>query len=138
MTSSSVLEELWKGEYTLEKRKKESERLKKKYPDRIPVIVYPDKRAGNRTPQIDKHKYLVPNDLFISEFLCIIRQRLHMKSEEALFFFINETIPSPETSLLSVYKEHASPDGFLYMIYTVENTFGDENTFGVCTNTTYI
>jgi GABA(A) receptor-associated protein len=38
--------------------------------------------------------------------------------------FINNTLP-PAASLMSqIYKEHKDTDGFLYVIYSGESTFG--------------
>jgi hypothetical protein len=48
-------------QHTLEARKKEAQKMKEKYSDRIPVIV--EKAPGSDIPDIDKKKYLVPTDL---------------------------------------------------------------------------
>jgi GABA(A) receptor-associated protein len=41
-----------------EKRKSEAERIRTKYPDRVPVIC--EKTDLSDSPDIDKKKYLVP------------------------------------------------------------------------------
>jgi GABA(A) receptor-associated protein len=44
--------------------------------------------------------------------------------EKAIFIFVNNVLP-PSSSLLSqVYQEHMDEDGFLYVVYSSENTFG--------------
>ena len=49
---------------------------------------------------------------------------LIVSPEKAIFIFVNNVIP-PSSSLLSqVYQEHADEDGFLYVTYSSENTFG--------------
>lgn len=45
----------------LEKRRQEAEKIRRKYEDRIPVIVERAPRAD--IADIDKKKYLVPGDL---------------------------------------------------------------------------
>ena len=45
----------FKEENSLDKRKAESERIRQKYPDRIPVIC--EKAEGSDIPDIDKKKY---------------------------------------------------------------------------------
>ncbi len=45
--------------------------------------------------------------------------------EKAIFIFVNNVLP-PSSSLLSqVYQEHMDEDGFLYVLYSSENTFGE-------------
>jgi hypothetical protein len=61
----------------INKRKMESVRLLKKFPDRIPVLVKP---GNTMTPVIDKCKYLVPSDMSIGEFVNIIRKRVKLDS----------------------------------------------------------
>ncbi len=62
-------------QHTLEARKKEAQKMKEKYSDRIPVIV--EKAPGSDIPDIDKKKYLVPTDL-TGAFVCLSRSELHV------------------------------------------------------------
>lgn len=73
---------------------------------------------------IDKRKYLVPADLTVGQFVYVIRKRIRLPAEKAVFIFVNDILP-PTAALMSViYKEHKDPDGFLYITYSGENTFG--------------
>jgi GABA(A) receptor-associated protein len=105
--------------------KEESLRVRTKYPDRIPVIVHRSKTAGTDVPQIDKHKFLVPSDLTMGQFQYVIRKRLKLSPEKALFLFVEHAI-APTSSLISaVYDEYRDTDTmFLYVTYAMENTFG--------------
>jgi GABA(A) receptor-associated protein len=47
-----------------------------------------------------------------------------LSSEKALFVFINGTIPAMNALLSQIYREHQDEDGFLYINYNTENTFG--------------
>ena len=49
-----------------EKRKSEAERIRAKYPDRVPVIC--EKADRSDIPDIDKKKYLVPADLTVGQY----------------------------------------------------------------------
>ncbi len=105
-----------------EKRKLEAERIREKYPDRIPCIV--EKADKSDITPIDKKKYLVPSDLTVGQFVYVIRKRIKLSPEKAIFIFVNDVIP-PSSSLLSqVCAEHKDEDGFLYIVYSSENTFG--------------
>jgi GABA(A) receptor-associated protein len=95
-----------------------------KYPDRVPVICQRNKRADKDCPYIDKNKYLIPMDLTLGQFIYVIRQRMHLPSEKALFLFIDGNILSNSTMLSQVYQEYQDEDGFLYITYNTENTFG--------------
>jgi GABA(A) receptor-associated protein len=108
------------------KRKMESVRLLKKFPDRIPVLVKP---GNTMTPLIDKCKYLVPSDMSIGEFVNIIRKRVKLDSSKAMFVFVNNVLPPTSSVMRSIYEQHAESDGFLYITYSVENTFGFDLSF---------
>lgn len=114
---------LFQKENSLEKRKEESDKIRKKHPDRIPIIV--EKCDNNKDiPNIDKKKYLVPKELTVGQFQYVIRKRIKLDSQKALFFFINKKIPPTSELLTSVYEKNKDEDGFLYINYTGENTFG--------------
>jgi len=112
----------FKKMYNFEQRSTESERIRIKYPDKIPVIV--EKSKNSEIMDIDKRKYLVPSELTVGQFVYVIRKRIKIAPEEAIFLFINDTLP-PSSSLISqVYKENKDQDGFLYVVYSGESTFG--------------
>ena len=112
----------FKHEWSLFERQRESRRLRNKYPDRISIVIYP----GPRGPPIDKNKYLVPSVLTFGEFMHIIRKRMtKINPHQALVGFVNGVILPPSSrQLKEIYQECADPDGFLYVTYTLENTFG--------------
>ena len=97
-------------------------RLRKKYPNRIPVIVEKDPRS--KLNDIDKNKFLVPNDMNFSQFIYVIRKRIKLLPEEALFLFVNGQIAANGSSMNNIYQTHKDKDGFIYITYTSENTFG--------------
>ncbi|KAG0281144.1 ubiquitin-like protein atg8 [Linnemannia exigua] len=111
-------------EHTFEKRKAEAERIRQKYPDRIPVIC--ERIEKSDIAQIDKKKYLVPSDLTVGQFVYVIRKRIKLSPEKAIFIFVNEVLPPTAALMSSIYEEHQDKDGFLYITYSGENTFGAE------------
>ncbi len=114
----------FKVKHTFEKRFSESQRIINKYPDKIPVICEKG-RVGNDIPDIDRKKYLCPNDISIANFMFVIRKRIKLPPEKSIFLFVNDTNLVPTAALLSqVYEEHQDEDGFLYITYNGESTFG--------------
>mmetsp|Transcript_2705 Transcript_2705/g.9305 ORF Transcript_2705/g.9305 Transcript_2705/m.9305 type:complete len:129 (-) Transcript_2705:345-731(-) len=81
----------FKNEHPLEKRQAEAMRIREKYPDRIPVIV--EKAGRSDIPDIDKKKYLVPGDLTAGQFVYVIRKRIKLSPEKAIFIFVNNILP---------------------------------------------
>ncbi|MCO5550494.1 hypothetical protein L7F22_003981 [Adiantum nelumboides] len=112
----------FKEEHDLAKRTAESARIRQKYPDRIPVIV--EKAPRTDIPDIDKKKYLVPSDLNVGQFVFVIRKRIKLDAEKAIFIFVNNVLPPTAALMSSIYEEHKDQDGFLYVTYSGENTFG--------------
>ena len=102
--------------------KKESDRILSKYPDRVPIIV--NKEKISLLPDLKKNKYLVPKDMVISQFIFIIRKNLTLSSSEALFITINDKLCASNKKIVELYEEEKHEDGFLYIIYSSENTFG--------------
>jgi len=53
---------------------------------------------------LDKKKYLVPSDLTVGQFYFLIRKRIHLRPEDALFFFVNNVIPPTSATMGSLYQ----------------------------------
>jgi GABA(A) receptor-associated protein len=103
---------------------KEADRIMKKYPDRIPVIVSRNPNSKT-TPEIDKCRFLVPGDLTVGQFMYVIRKRLQLSPEKALFLFIDNAVACNTEFIYKVYNDsYDKEDRFLYAIYSCENTFG--------------
>lgn len=66
------------------------------------VIV--EKAPKARINDVDKKKYLVPSDLTVGQFYFLIRKRIHLRPEDALFFFVNNVIPPTSATMGSLYQ----------------------------------
>lgn len=110
------------------------------------VIV--EKAPKSRIGELDKKKYLVPSDLTVGQFYFLIRKRVHLRPEDALFFFVNNVIPPTSATMGSLYsvcinpntkgnvkicvlklvflllQDHREEDFFLYIAYSDENVYG--------------
>lgn len=111
----------FKRNYTEEVRKTESCRILTKYPDRIPVIA---EVQGDRLPPLEKKKYLVPAELTVGQFMFVLRKRIVLQPDQAIFLFCDSKVPPATMMMSQLYAESCEPDGFLYLAVTGENTFG--------------
>ncbi|KAK4586349.1 hypothetical protein RGQ29_023487 [Quercus rubra] len=68
--------------------------------------------------------FLVPRDMSVGQFIHILSSRLHLTPGKALFVFIKNTLPQTASLMGSIYESYKDDDGFLYMCYSSEKTFG--------------
>ena len=114
----------YRSEWTLEARRIESARVLLKYSDRVPVICEVA-RGSESTLTLDRHKYLVPCDLTVGQFLNVIRKRISLGAEQVLFMFTDDDSLQACSELIRVlYATRKHEDGFLYFSVATENTFG--------------
>jgi len=111
--------------YSFFERNTESSKIIKRYPDRIPVICEKN-RHDISCPEIDKHKYLVPYNITVGQFIYVIRKRIRLPASSALFLFVGEeaTLLPISAEMDDIYYRYKNKDGFLYIMYSRENVFG--------------
>ena len=112
---------MFRQKHSLEARKEESKRILSKYPQRIPVIC---ERANNNIKDLDKKKYLIPNDLKMIDFLMVVRRRLQLPAHQSIFVFVNDKLINGSELMSVIYENEVDDDGFLYVMYGGESTFG--------------
>ena len=112
----------FKRKNSFERRNQESKNILAKYPERIPIIV--EKYEGCELPEIDKLKYLVPRDMTMPQFIFVIRKRIKLDPSQTLFVMVNNTLVGSAKLISEIYDDLSDEDGFLYVTYTNENTFG--------------
>ncbi|NXO01120.1 GBRAP protein, partial [Rhinopomastus cyanomelas] len=89
---------LYKEEHPFEKRRCEGEKIRKKYPDRVPVRA--EERGGLGSLPL-------PNTFpppAVGQFYFLIRKRIHLRAEDALFFFVNNVIPPTSATMGQLYQ----------------------------------
>ena len=97
-------------------------------------------------------RYLVPADLTVGQFVYVGHKRIELSAEKAIFVFVKNTLPPigkypvmpndvffftfiamilctkslvvAAVLMSAIYEENKDQDGFLYMTYNGENTFG--------------
>ncbi|KAG8653334.1 hypothetical protein MANES_05G010700v8 [Manihot esculenta] len=73
-------------------------------------------------------RFLVPRDMSVGQFIHVLNIRLRLTPGKALFVFVKNTLPQTATLMNSVYESFKDEDGFLYMCYSSEKTFGHATT----------
>lgn len=116
----------FKSAFTFEQRREKSALVVQLHPGHIPVICEPcDTVSSLAAPMLDKKKYLVHGSLTVGLLMNVIRRRMQLPRDKALFLLINKNTMAPVSHTLNeVYARHRDPDGFLYVSYAFENVFG--------------
>lgn len=108
----------------LVKRQEDCEKIKENYPDRLPIIC--EKDPNSPITQISKTKYLVPYDMTVAQFSFIIRRKLNLEKDSALFLLVlgKHALTGSQT-MNEVYEKYKDKsDGFLYIAYANELIWG--------------
>jgi Autophagy protein Atg8 ubiquitin like len=59
----------------------------------------------------------------------VIRKRIKLSPEKAIFIFVDEVLPPAAGLMSSIYEEHKDEDGFLYITYDTPASLLD---FPIC------
>ncbi|XP_034958047.2 microtubule-associated proteins 1A/1B light chain 3C-like [Zootoca vivipara] len=115
----------YKQRKSLASRMKETTGVRTKYPSKIPIIL--ERYQKERTlPPLGRVKFLVSGDLSMSQFVYSLRARLSLTATQAFYLLVdNKSLPCLSLTVSEVYAAHKDDDGFLYIIYASQDTFGD-------------
>ncbi|XP_061470490.1 microtubule-associated proteins 1A/1B light chain 3C-like [Rhineura floridana] len=106
-------------------RMREAADIRTKYPSKIPVVVerYQKEKA---LPQLDRIKFLVSQDISMSQFIFTLRSRLSLTATQAFYLLVNnKSLPCLSLTISEVYHDNKDEDGFLYMTYASQEMFGN-------------
>jgi GABA(A) receptor-associated protein len=112
-----------------EKRAELSRKVRQRYPDRLPIILVCAGQASRRsgTPTANRSKLLVPPDYTMARVLLEVRHCMQppLQPHQAIYLFVGQGVLVPTSALMSsIYERFKDDDGFLYLYYGGENTFG--------------
>ncbi len=110
---------------SFEARKKRSNSLLSKYPDKIPVIL--EKSSKDKyLPKVDKNKLLVAHNMTVATIIQLLKTHIKIDEKTSIYIMVsnNNVMLSGSQSISDIYKNHQSNDGFLYLEYCTENVFG--------------
>ena len=118
--------------YDLDARKRHFERVmaSSKAEGRTPVILEPEPGCKFDTDAFKTVKRLCDRSITMSHMVLIARANIPSKlisPNEAIYLLVgegNNTLVNGPTPIADVYDKYKDEDGFLYITFTSENTFG--------------
>lgn len=99
-----------------------SSKLRAAHPDRYPIIF---QRKSTHDPELSQVKYLVPGFITLASLYSKVLPNIKFHSpNDTLIFFINGSMLNNSSLISSIYDNYSNDDGFLYITYATESTFG--------------
>ena len=115
-------------EKDIKERKDEFEKLLQtdKAKDKLPIICEPGKGSKFDKEDMKPLKLLCHRQMKMSKLHFSIRQRIkHLNKYEGIFLLVGNTVPPINDTVGNIYNLHKNKDdGFLYINFTPETTFG--------------
>ena len=96
-----------------------------KYPDRIPIVL-----SSKTYLKGNPLKFIVPYDLTITKFMVLLRTKIELKPQEAIFLFVKDTDTGSDIMLQSsitmelLYTQYKDKEHLLNLFFEKEAVFG--------------
>lgn len=88
---------------------------------RVPVIL---ETAPHVPFKLEKCRFWVPAAGTVADLMQSVRKQTKLGPEQALFLFVNNTLPPMNMLMSQLYRTHSASDRFLYAVLHTETTFG--------------
>ena len=96
------------------------DRLLQKHPRHVPTIF----SCGDHTTPMARSRFLIPEDMTGAQLHYVVRRRLTLEKEHALFLFAQKHLVPTHSTARELYQKYPGPDGHLHIVYARENVFG--------------
>merc|ERR1711907_161140 len=104
----------------------EVQRMRMKYPDRVPVLC--ERAPRSSLPQIAQKKFLIPGTMRCSELKYIIHREVKkigsIAGDQTIYLFVGNLAPKTSMTIGELYEQCPTQDGVLHVMYRAENTLG--------------
>ena len=115
----------FKENHSFDERKRQSQKILRKHPDRVPVVV---ERAssGQHVGELSQTKFLLPGDSTVTGFMHTLRKQVVSNPSDGFYMFCGSknVLVCGSNTFQHLYESYKDDDGFLYMLYARENVFG--------------
>jgi len=99
-------------------------KFKNKVLNRIPIVLIKDPNCKD-FEGFEKMNKLYPDYAKMADFMLMIKQKLSLDPDDALFFLVNgKKVVLGDEIMGNVYKEYKYVDGLLYIVYSKEKIWG--------------
>lgn len=127
-TQPQPVESSYKLKHTFTERQRCTLGCRKASPDLIPTII---ENSGG-VPALDKKKFLIIQNLTWFQLKTFIMMQLKKKSQDTMLQAStlimtvgkNGYLPTSSEVMKDLYETYKDEDGFLYIVYTMEVSFG--------------
>ena len=97
---------------------------KNKVLNRVPIVLLKDPNCKD-FEGFERMNKLFPDYSKMADFMLIIKQKLSLEPEDALFFLVNgKKVVLGDEIMGNVYKEFKYVDGLLYIVFSKEKIWG--------------
>ncbi|XP_054663847.1 microtubule-associated proteins 1A/1B light chain 3C-like isoform X1 [Grus americana] len=93
-----------------------------------PQVVVERYQKEKTLPPLNRTKFLVSQDLPLSQFAVTLRTRLCLASSQTFYLLVNNKgLPNMAVTMQELYRDNKDEDGFLYLTYASQEMFGSSS-----------
>jgi hypothetical protein len=96
-----------------------------KYPDRVPIVL-----SSKTYIKGNPLRFIVPLNLTVTQFMVLLRTKIELKQEEAIFIFVKDMqtgqdiMVQSSVTMESLYSQYKDKDNLLNLFFEKEAVFG--------------